>query len=549
MSSHEQRRPNIVWISLEDTSPRFGCFGDESAQTPNIDRLAQEGLLFRNAFATAGVCAPSRSAVITGMYATAIGTHHMRTEHVNAATPELPTPYSPVVPACVKLIPETFRAHGYYCTNNWKTDYQFPAPLTAWDENGAEAHWRHRDADQPFFAVFNYDFTHESGMWPAELRQRIGIGRDNPRVTDPERVSVPPYLPDTVKVREALAKHYDNIADSDAYVGRMISQLEEDGLSDNTIVMLWSDHGEGLPRAKRWTYDAGIRVPLIVRWPGRIQPGQATERLVSLIDLGPTVLSMAGLPLPRHLQGRAFLGERTEEPRKYVFAARDRFDEAYDKVRAVRDSRFKYIRNDHPEQPYLQWIPFSHAHPAYQELRRLQRDGQLSEQQRPFMENRRPPEEMYDCENDPYELNNLASDPKHRAELLRLRRELDRWCAQYDVWGDIPEAQMVETMWPGRVQPQASAPLFIPLNQELPGYTPKSEGTFGSATMVMLHSSTQGASIAYTFAPSPEAQWKLYTGPIALADGTTRIRAVAVRIGYKDSETAEAVFTIDSVKS
>ncbi|WP_082360638.1 sulfatase-like hydrolase/transferase [Bacillus sp. FJAT-28004] len=536
------QQPNILWISLEDTSPRMGCYGDSLARTPHIDMLASEGTLFRNAFATAGVCAPSRSSVITGMYPTAIGAHHMRTSHMNYETPELPTPYDVVPPAQVKLIPEMLRANGYYCTNNWKTDYQFQTPLTAWDENGTEAHWRNRKPDQPFFAVFNYDFTHESRMWPTELSNfSMSAQEEIPHKTDPDQVVLPPYLPDTLETRKALARQYDNLADADAFVGRILKQLEEDGLAGDTIVMLWSDHGEGLPRAKRWTYDAGIHVPLIVRWPGKAEPDRISDQLVSLIDLGPTVLAMAGIPVPRHLQGQPFMGERTE-PRDYIFATRDRYDEAYDKVRAVRDNRFKYIRNDYPDQPYLQWIPFSHMHPAFRELRRLQLASELEEDQHVLLQNRRPPEELYDCANDPHELSNLAEEPAFREQLLRLRRELDLWCGRFDVWGDVPEDRMVEAMWPNRVQPQTAKPLFIPINNELPGTTASHEGTFSEPTVIMLHSSTQGASIAYTLDEADNPRWELYTGPIPVPMGLMRIRAIAVRIGYKDSEVAEAAF-------
>jgi len=539
------KKPNILWITLEDTSPRMGCYGDQLARTPNIDRLAQEGTLYREAYCTAGVCAPSRSAVITGMYQTSIGTHHMRTEHTNEFTPELPTPYQAVLPAHVKLIPEMMRAHGYYCSNNFKTDYQFQSPLTAWDENGMEAHWRTREQDQPFFAVFNYILTHESAMWPdSPIARYFGNGQEElPLITDPNQVSVPPYLPDTPKTRTAIAKLYDRVADADAYVGQLLDQLEEDGLADDTVVMLWSDHGEGLPRAKRWTYDAGIRVPLIVRWPGKMDKGQVSDQLVSMIDLGPTTLSLAGVPVPRHLQGQPFLGSHAEE-RQYVFATRDRYDEAYDKVRAVRDNQFKYIRNDYPNQPYLQWIPFSHDHPALQELWRMRLEGELNGDLPTLMQDQRPPEELYDCLNDPFELNNLADDPMYREHLKRLRKTLEEWCGEYDVWGDIPEEQMVKTMWPNGVQPETAKPVMIPINTQLSGKTPVNEGTYNEPTAIMLHSATQGASIAYTFDQGAAPKWKLYSGPIMLEEGASTIRAVAVRIGYKDSEVNSASFVM-----
>lgn len=539
-------KPNILWISLEDTSPRFGCYGDPLARTPNIDKLAQEGTIFRNAFATAGVCAPSRSAVITGMYPTSIGAHHMRTEHKSPHTPELPTPYSAVPPAHVKTFTEYLRADGYFCTNQFKTDYQFDSPLTAWDENGQHAHWRQREPGQPFFAVFNHILTHESAMWGNMIRDKYYPGEAPvTSVTDPDLVELPPYLPDTPKSRLALARQYDLIAEADAYVGKLLGQLDEDGLADNTIVFLWSDHGEGLPRAKRWPYDAGIRVPLIVRWPGQVNAGEVSDQLVSLIDLGPTVLSIAGAAMPYHLQGQPFLGPRTK-PREFVYATRDRYDVAYDKVRAVRDHRYKYIRNDYPQNPYLQWIPFSHRHPIFQELWRLELAGELTGVQRLLMQPSRPAEELYDVESDPYEIRNLADDPAYRAERDRLRAALDAWCETYDVWGDIPEEQMVARMWPGGKQPKTAAPLFIPINGGMPGIEPSAQGTFGETTAIMLYATTQGASIAYTLEEGPDPRWKLYTGPVVLPPGNTTIRAKAVRIGYQDSEEATASYTVVS---
>lgn len=526
--------PNILWISMEDTSPRFGCYGDSVAHTPNIDRLAAEGRRYTNAFSTAGVCAPSRSAIITGMYQTSIGTHHMRTTHTNPSAPGLPTPYSAVPPAYVKTFTEYLRAAGYYCTNNWKTDYQFEPPLTAWDECSREAHWRNREPGQPFFSVFNFTITHESGMWP----------KDTPIVTDPSLLKLPPYLPDTPKVRESLARQYDNIAASDQMIGELLAQLEDDGLYQDTIVFLWSDHGEGLPRAKRWPYDAGIRVPLIVRWPGRLESGSVTDELVSMVDLGPTVLSLAGLEVPYHMQGQPFLGSEARA-REYVYATRDRHDESYDMVRAVRDKRYKYIRNYHPEKPYLLWIPYSHKHPALQEMWRMYAHGELKGTQQLMFRSHRPTEELYDCDNDPYEINNLATDPAHRSVLDRMRCALDEWRDRYGDMGEIPEDRMVRQMWPGGTQPKTSAPVFIPISDRDPGLVPVSkEGTYSGPLVVLLYCASEGASIAYTFQTGERARWQLYSEPLQLPAGSTTIRAKAIRIGYQESDESVGTFKV-----
>jgi N-sulfoglucosamine sulfohydrolase len=533
------KRPNFLWISLEDTSPRFGCYGDAVARTPNIDALAAGGVRYPNAFSTAGVCAPSRATIITGMYHTSIGAHHMRTSHTNPDAPELPTPYECVPPPYVKLIPEYLRAAGYYCSNNKKTDYQFEPPVTAWDDCSDTGHWRNRVDGQPFFAVFNPHVTHESGMWP----------KDGEHITtDPDAVELPPYLPDTLKARLALARHYDNLATADARVGGLLEQLDEDGLADSTTVILWSDHGEGLPRGKRWPYDAGIRIPLIVRQPGAENAGGTCDDLVSLIDLGPTLLSMASLDLPRHFQGRPFLGPEAR-PREYVFAARDRHDEAYDRVRAVRDRRYKYIRHYHPELPYLAWISYRNRHPIMQELWRLHAAGDLREPQDSLFKPR-PPEELYDTEDDRFELTNLASDPAHRETLDRLRGELAAWQNRHGDLGEIPEDQMVARWRPNGVQPRTAAPGMVPINAGHTGEdmarpdANESSRTFEAPFLIQLHCATQGASIAWTIESDDAPRWILYSEPLRLETGETTLRAKAIRIGYVESEERAMTFNV-----
>tara|TARA_B100000809_G_scaffold244208_1_gene269939 strand:- start:914 stop:2533 length:1620 start_codon:yes stop_codon:yes gene_type:complete len=529
-------RPNILWISLEDTSPRFGCYGDEVARTPNIDRLAAAGCIYPRAFSVAGVCAPSRSAIITGMYPTSIGTHHMRTTHT--VDPNRPLPYSACPPPHVKCFTEYLRGADYYCTNNAKTDYQFTPPFTAWDELGTNAHWRNRPQGTPFFAVFNPTMTHESGMWEEKHV-------DQPPRTDVAAVELPPYLPDTEPCRRALAHHYDNLEEADGRVGELLDQLDADGLAENTIVILWSDHGEGLPRAKRWPYDAGIRIPLIVRWPGRVDPGSIDERLVSLIDLGPTMLSITGSLRPQHLQGQPFLGPDAE-PRQYIFATRDRHDEFYDRVRAVRDQRYKYLRHYHPEQPYLPWNPYRNRHPVMQEMWRLYRQDALEGAQRLLFDSPRPPEELYDTRADPFEMINLADDPAYRRVLARLRGALDEWQTDVGDLGDMAEEEMVYRWWPQGVQPQTAMVGFVPFAAQSAGLELSRGGSFDGPCRLQLHCPTQGASMTYTFDAGQNVRWRLYTGPIELPRGTTTVRARAVRIGYLDSTESEGDFTVRS---
>ncbi|MXW58982.1 MAG: sulfatase-like hydrolase/transferase [Acidimicrobiia bacterium] len=553
-------RPNVVWVSFEDCSPRFGCYGDPVARTPNLDRLAAEGALWTKAFTTAPVCAPSRSAVITGMHPVTLGTHHMRTNvgahHGDKGIPR----YEAVTPHYVRCFTEYLRAAGYFCTNRNKTDYQFIPPITAWDLPGG--HWRDRpDPDHPFFSVFNLDDTHETRGWP-------GFFDDND--IDVDRIEVPPYFPDTPKVRESLARVYAAIEHNDRLLGDLLEELEEDGLTDTTAVFVWTDHGP-LPRGKRWPYDSGIHSPLIVRWPGMIEPGTVSNDLVSTMDLGPTVLSICGVEVPRHLHGRPFLGPDAHGGRDYVFASRDRYDEMYDTVRASRDQRYKYIRHFDPAKPYMMWNSFRNNHPIMQEMWRLYASGELEGPPAQAMADKRPAEELYDTEADPHEIENLASDPAYREVLERHRAALEQWQRDVGDLGMMPEDTMVAQMWPGGVQPITDAPKFIVLGEEHHGTEASPEGgTFKGPVVLQMQCSTQGASIGYTLEddalPDPpadlDAQFSavlghnpkggdpprrlLYHEPLRLPPGETRIRAFAHRIGYQRSAESVATFIVQA---
>lgn len=530
-------RPNIVWLSAEDLSPRLGAYGDPLARTPNLDRLASQGTRFDRAFVSMPICAPSRSAIITGMYQNAIGTQHMRTSESGAEG--FPGPYEAVLPHYVKAFPEYLRAAGYYTTNNAKTDYQFGVPFTIWDASSNTAHWRNRpDESQPFFSVFNFMGTHESFVWPDHEHNQ---GRA--LVTDPAAVEVPPYYPDTPAVRASLARHYDNVAEMDAWAGEILRQLEEDGLLENTIVFFWGDHGDGLPRMKRWLYDSGLRVPLIIRWPGQTEPGSVNDELVSLVDLAPLVLSMAGVDVPRHLHGRVILGPDREPEPPYLFATRDRVDLVYDMVRSVRDRRFKYIRNVHPELPYVLHVPYRNETPIMQEILRLHEQGALNEMQRLWLRNRRPPEELYDTGADPHELRNLADDPAYGEILLRMRGALDTWMAEIDDQGLVAEAEMVQRMWPGRVQPQTPTPYIVARRTTVRELAHEGAITLDEPGEVIIYVPSQGASVAYTTEAGEDARWQLYTGPLRV-DHTTTLRARAIRYGYRESDEVRTTVVV-----
>ncbi|MBN2023680.1 MAG: sulfatase-like hydrolase/transferase [Pirellulales bacterium] len=428
-------RPNILWISCEDASPNLGCYGDADAVTPALDRLAGEGVRYTSVFSVAGVCAPTRSTIITGVYASTLGSMHMRCEAA--------------LPAEVKCFPEYLRDAGYYCTNNKKTDYNFKAPKSAWDACHGRAHWRNRPPGAPFFAVFNIEVTHESQIRASDAQHAANTKRlSAAQLQDPNRLAPPPFHPDTDVARRDWARYRELVTAMDYEVGDRLKELRDAGLEQNTIVFFWADHGAGLPRMKRWLHDSGTRVPMLVRVPekyrasGQGAPGTVDDQLVSFVDLAPTVLHLAGVPIPAHMQGRAFLGHDLAPPREYVFAARDRMDERYDLIRAVRDHRYRYVRNYQPEKPYAQVLEYAEQMPTLRAMRRLLAQGQLNGPAALFFRDRKPVEELYDLTNDPHEIHNLADSPEHKDALARLRAVHERWMAETRDLGLIPEPEL-----------------------------------------------------------------------------------------------------------
>ena len=535
--SNVQKRPNIIWISTEDFSPHLGCYGDKVAQTPHIDQLAAQGVRFTNVFTTAAISAPCRAGIITGMYQTSIGCMHMRTTSYRA-TLENPVEFTAVPPHYVKAFTEYLRVAGYYCTNNSKTDYQFakdPVPVSIWDDCSKTAHYKNRpDKSQPFFAVFNYEGTHESQNWNIDRLK-----------TNPKSVKVPPYYPDTEIVRRNLAKSYDNTARLDSAVAALLAELDSEGLSENTIVFFWGDHGDGLPRSKRFLYDSGLNIPLIIRWPGNIKPGTANDELISSIDLGPTVLSLAGVKVPVHMQGKPFLGSQAAEPRGYVYATRDRVDESYDMIRSVRSKDFLYIRNFYPNEPFYIWVPYLNKMPIMQEVMRLDAESKLNAAQKAWMADTRPPEELYDVKADPFQINNLALDPKYKKILAEMRVLQDNWAVATNDLGRLNEPEMVEQMWPDGKQPVSDKPYFIVNAPEDRGSQKyQAGGTYSSPMTLTFYCPTQGASIVYTTETGNKPAWKLYSGALRLPIGTTTVILKAVRYVYKESEEVKGTFEV-----
>ncbi len=535
------RQPNILVLMAEDLSARVGAFGDPIARTPNLDALAAGGVRFPNTFTTAGVCAPSRAAFITGVHQISLGAMHMRTSTSPVAR------YLAVPAPEVKAFPELLRGAGYLTFTDRKLDYQFSGvfagsgPETIWDHEepalALDQHWpeflAERPDGQPFFGHINFLVTHESATFLPEhtsseggrrVASRIAAARAQlPNRTDPEQVTVPPYYPDEAEVRAHIADHYDNVQLMDAQVGGILRMLAEQGEMDNTIIVWTTDHGDALPRAKRELFDSGLKVPLIVRWPaalqpGHLAPGSSDDRLISFVDLAPTLLAFAGLEPQAFHQGRNQLAADAEQ-RRFIYASRDRMDEQRDRVRAVRDQRFKYLRYFDPGSVGAFHLAYRDQGRIMQSLWRRQEAGTLSPAAAQWFEPR-PPEALYDLSSDPWELDNLADDPEHLAALTRMRMAYAQWRLRIADLADEDEAVLAERFWPGGEQPVTPAPQIVARGD-------------GRLTVT----AGDGASIEINSGDG----WRLYDGGALVApDPDAVLRTRAVRYGHALS--AETVY-------
>jgi len=418
-SDESTDQPNILWIVTEDISPALGSYGDQYAKTPNLDQLASRGIRFENAYATAPICAPSRSCLITGLYATSLGTQHLRTEVIR--------------PDTIKPFPVYLKEAGYFVTNRGKTDYNFNPDgiYDYWDQDLAP--WRKRKRNQPFFSFLNIGSTHEGPANHDEAYQRAVADLPDSLFHDPDQAVLPPFYPDTPEMRRIWAHYYDLISDLDVQVGEVIKNLEEDGLLDNTIIFFFSDHGLGLPRYKRWLYNTGLHVPLIIYLPPKYQSyahlddETVAENMVSFVDFAPTVLNLAGIRVPGYMQGKTFLGDSVDRPRKYVFAARSRADDMYEVSRAVLAKDYIYVRNYLPYLPYIQpGYIFSDVKASFRELRKRYLAGELNDESLKMWHSK-PVEELYNLKNDPYEQNNLARDRNYQEIRDFLHDQLKKW--------------------------------------------------------------------------------------------------------------------------
>jgi arylsulfatase A-like enzyme len=422
-------KPNILWITSEDNSPLLGCYGDTFATTPNLDQLASEGFLYTHAYANAPVCAPARNTIITGVYANSAGNQHMRSYNKKSDS--------------ISMYPEYLRKAGYYCTNNRKTDYNIDKTQTKnlWDECGDTAHYKNRRPGQPFFAIFNIGVSHEVVVHrttpPEELRHH------------PDNVPLPPYHPATDEMKHDWAQYYDRVEDMDAQVGNFLAELDASGEANNTIVFYYSDHGGVLARSKRFVYETGTRVPFIVRIPEKykhlfpaLQTGSKVDRLISFVDLAPTLLSLLDIPIPEFMQGNAFLGRQKAAEPEYVYMFKDRMDERYDMARSVRDRKYRYIRNYMPYRPNGQHLNYLWNAPSARSWERAYNNGECNAiQSRFWLE--KSAEELYNTENDPWEVNNLVNDPDYSDVLNRMRLANNKWVREIHDAGFIPENDLL----------------------------------------------------------------------------------------------------------
>jgi len=446
-------KPNFLFITWEDVSPRFGCYGDSLAHTPAVDRLAAHGLRYDRAFAIAGVCAPSRSAIMSGRWPISLGSHHMRS--------------NVKLPPGLRCFPAYLRDAGYYCFNAGKTDYNFAAPEGSWDVSQKGANWKGRKPGQPFLGVYNFVESHQG---PSQNEARAAAQRKRlptEIVVKPDQVQVPPYYPDTPAVRQQIANVYNNIALTDVLTVRLLDRLRADGLEDDTIIILYGDHGDGIPRVKGHLYHESLRVPLVVKIPERFRyeglpaNGSAIERLVSLMDLGPTILSLAGIAPPADMDGRAFLGEHATPAPRFQYAHRDRINSAYNFQRAVYDGRWHYIRNFRPDLAPHPPIRGHEQAPALVDARTAFRTGTLSGSAATWLADQGEPEALYDTQRDPHCVNNLTASPEHQGVLKEMRAALRDWQIREHDLGFLPESLMIrrarQAGYPARLYSKSDA--------------------------------------------------------------------------------------------
>lgn len=525
-SKTSDEKLNVIWISCEDMGPVLSSYGVKEISTPNIDKLAKEGIKYTNAYSTVGVCAPSRFSIITGMYPARLGAHNMRTGNfytykdpdkltykqnkgvIDKSGINVPE-YEVVTPTNIKAFTEYLRNENYYCINNNKCDYQFNSPFTAWDEVSANISYKDRPKNTPFFYVKNLMVTHESRIW---------LRKNEPITVNKDILKIPAYYPDIPEVRNDIAIKYSNIQEMDRQVGEIISDLEKNDLLDKTIIFFWSDHGGNLLRQKRAVGNSGLKVPLIIRFPDGYRSGEVDNRIVSLMDLGPTTMSLLGIKPPSFLDGKAFLGKYKTKPRNYAFGSADRFDESTDMQRSVIDGRFVYIKNFMPELPLIYRNKYREQVSMNKKIIQMDRDDELIGDSKYIFMKSKQDEELYDLKFDPYEVDNIANNPDYKDKLIELRNALNTWQYEIDDKGFTNESELINEFWPNMIQP-ITKPVEITV----------------SDNVISLKCETKGASIGYQIGAQIGSQnWKLYNKPFDLSSNQ-KLATRAIKIGYKAS--------------
>ncbi|MBL0159105.1 MAG: sulfatase-like hydrolase/transferase [Bryobacterales bacterium] len=525
----QAKRPNILWITCEDMGPHLHACGDAYSVTPNLDRFAAGGSMYLNAWSNAPVCAPARTTIISGLYPPSTGAEHMRS--------------MTSLPEGMKLFPGYLRDAGYYCTNNDKEDYNLVKPPGTWDDSSKKAHWRNRAAEQPFFSIFNFITTHES-----QIRKR-----PHTLVHDPAKARVPAYHPDTAEVRHDWAQYYDNITTMDAQAGRVLAELAQDRLVDDTIVLFYGDHGSGMPRGKRWPYNSGLNVSIVVSIPEKLRhlapkgyvAGGKTGRLVGFVDLAPTMLSLAGLkPQPWH-QGQAFLGPHEAPARRYVHGFRGRMDERIDCVRTVRDDRYVYVKNYMPHKIYGQHLAYMWETPTTRVWKDLYDQGKLNDVQRKFWEPK-PAEELFELKNDPDEVKNLAGAPEHKAALDRLRAAHREHTLKIRDIGLLPESEIHERAGAGTPYEAGHDAKKYPLERVLAAAELASSGRSGVDAQLVKMLGDADSGVRYWAAMGLLMRKSAAPLVQALADSAAAVRIVAAEaVGlYGSAEQLKAAMFV-----
>lgn len=503
-AAQDNQKPNILLIVCEDISPYLRCYGDSVAVSPNLDSFAQGAIRHTNMYTCVGVSAPSRYSLITGRYSSNDGANFMRVD-------DFVSDYEAVPPAGVKCYTEYLREAGYYCTNNDKTDYQFNPPIAAWDEQGKDAHWRNAPQNQPFFSIFNIFVTHESQVWRRT---------DMPLSVDPDEIIVPLYYPDTQIVRHDMAVMYSNVTEMDRQFQVLLDELESSGRADNAIVIFYSDNGGPLPRGKREIMDSGSRVPFMIRLLDNKDAGSVNSELNMFVDIPATVLSLAGVEIPENLHGVAMYGsQRAVQPREYVFGATNRFDEQVEKRASIRNDRYQYIYNYMPEQSIYRPVEYRLDMPMMAEMVEMYRNGELSAVQSRWFDVAGCSEELYDCIEDPLQVNNLASDKSYESVLEQMRRAFQReWIEPYNSeWVEWNEDEFIAQRQPEGVK-QSVEPILTKVEDNV----------------VTVLNDPKINSISFQICRDGEplsTQYKLYSEPISLQSGESLVLLME-RIGY-----------------